>query len=265
MTNAHSIEPRAREPEVRMSAVGFRYAFAVACLLLLLAGCETEPPQPEPAPEPEPPALPAPEPEPDVEPLLEQARLAFEAHRLTTPEENSAYALYQEVLRLHPGNDRARRGLERIVERYVRFALDAVERGQFARARSMLARARLVDASHPAIEPTAQQLQLVENAARPRGARGPRRRPGRPAARPRRSRQELGLPGNHQRAVRCRGPLDLPPAQQRRRRRARSSQAGDRVAAIRRTRLPGPARMSGRFGIEFSPRASRVEWCAATE
>ena len=151
-----------------MTAAGFRWSLAVgiACTLLL-AGCETEPPAPTTAPEPEPPEMPPPAP-PDVEPLLEQARLAFEAHRMTTPPEDSAFALYQEALRLDPGNDDARRGLEKIVERYVRFALKAVERRQFARARSMLARARLVDANHPAIAPTEQQVYLVESARRDR-------------------------------------------------------------------------------------------------
>lgn len=152
-----------------MSAAGIRCLLAVAGLcVLLLAGCETEPPRPQPVPEPQAPAIPAPEPPPDVEPLLEEARLAFEALRLTTPEENSAYALYREVLRLDPENDHARRGIEKIVERYVRFALEAIDRRQFARARSMLARARLVDARHPAIEPTEQQMKLVENARRDR-------------------------------------------------------------------------------------------------
>lgn len=152
-----------------MPDAGFRYPLAVLGLcLLVLAGCESEPPRPAPEPEPEPVAPPAPEPLADVNPLLEQARRAFEAHRLTTPEADSAYSLYREVLRLDPGNDHARRGMEKIVERYVRFALEAVERRQFARARSMLARARLVDAGHPAIEPTAEQVKLVENAARDR-------------------------------------------------------------------------------------------------
>ncbi|MDE0064091.1 MAG: hypothetical protein OXP09_16800 [Gammaproteobacteria bacterium] len=152
-----------------MPHTGIRHALAVAGICLLaVAGCESEAPMPVPVPEPEPPAEPAPEPPPDVEPLLEQARLAFEAHRLTTPEQNSAYSLYRDVLRLDPENDHARRGIEKIVERYVRFALEAVERRQFARARSMLARARLVDAGHPAIEPTAQQIKLVEAAERDR-------------------------------------------------------------------------------------------------
>ena len=152
-----------------MSTARLRLPFALAgACFLLLPGCETEPLRPQPVTEPEPAASPAPEPVPDVEPLLERARLAFEAQRLTVPEENSALALYQEVLRLDPENDRARRGIEKIVERYVQFALEAIERRQFARARSMLARARLVDPGHPAIVPTGQQMQLVENARRDR-------------------------------------------------------------------------------------------------
>ena len=151
-----------------MSARGFRPSIALACIwVMVLSGCQTEQPPPETAPEPEPPPLPTPAP-PDVGPILEQARLAFEAHRMTSPAEHSAYALYQDVLRLDPDNDDARRGLEKIVERYVRFALEAIERRQFPRARSMLARARLVDATHPAIAPTEHQVRLVERAERDR-------------------------------------------------------------------------------------------------
>lgn len=151
-----------------MSADGFRPYFAlVAICTLLLAACQPQPPPPAAIPESEPPPPPAPV-KFDVEPLLEQARLAFEAHRLTAPPQNSAFALYQEVLRHDPENDGARRGLEKIVESYVRFALEAVDRYQYARARSMLARARLVDPHHPAIEPTEQQMRLVQNAQRDR-------------------------------------------------------------------------------------------------
>ncbi len=146
-----------------------RYLVTVAGVcVLLLAGCEMRPPEPEPAPEPETPATPAPEAVPIVDPLLEAAQVAFDELRLTTPPENSAFALYGEVLQLDPDNEDARRGMEKIVERYVRFALDAIERRQFARARTMLARARLVDSGHPAIEPTEEQMRLVENARRDR-------------------------------------------------------------------------------------------------
>ena len=146
--------------------IGLWLALAGICTLALV-GCQPEPPPPPSVPETAPPPPPAPV-KPDVEPLLEQARRAFDAHRLTTPEENSAFALYREALRLDPENDKARRGIEKIVERYVMFALQAVERQQLARARSMLARARLVDADHPAIAPTEQQLQLLQTARRQR-------------------------------------------------------------------------------------------------
>jgi len=140
----------------------WRWLVAAVCIVLV-AGCPTAPP--EPPPEPEPPAAPPPKPEPpDVTPWLERARIAFEELRLTTPPESSAFANYQEALRLDPGNEDARRGLEKIVERYVQFALGAIQRHQFARARTMLQRAQSVDANHPAIEPTLQQVRLVENA-----------------------------------------------------------------------------------------------------
>ncbi len=144
------------------------HGVAIGLIALLPAGCETVPPTPEPVAPPPEPASPAPPPPPDLDLLLRQARVAYDAHRLTTPAENSAYELYREVLRLDPDNDAARRGLEKIVERYIQFALDAVDRRQFSRARTMLKRARFVDANHPAIAPTEEQLQLIENARRDR-------------------------------------------------------------------------------------------------
>ena len=159
-----------REPGQRaLSPLSYhRVAVVFGLVVLLLAGCPSAPPQPEPAAPPPVPTAVAPAPPPNFDQLLERARIAFNAHRLTTPLENSAYALYQEALRLDPNNDDARRGLEKIVERYVEFVLDAVDRSQFARARTLLDRARFVDADHPAITPTEEQLQLVENATHER-------------------------------------------------------------------------------------------------
>ncbi|MCZ6659382.1 MAG: hypothetical protein O7C67_19015 [Gammaproteobacteria bacterium] len=98
--------------------------------------------------------------------LLDRARFAIGEDHLTFPEEGSAARLYEELLALDPDNDAAKRGLEQIVERYVELALTAADRRQFAQARSMLARARLVDAEHPAIEPTSEQLRLLMHAER---------------------------------------------------------------------------------------------------
>jgi len=100
--------------------------------------------------------------------MLDRANAALAADQLTYPEAGSAVSLYNEVLSYQPDNAEAQRGLERVVERYVQLALEAAERGHLARARSMLARARIVDAEHPAIEPTATQIQLLSDATRSR-------------------------------------------------------------------------------------------------
>ena len=131
-----------------------------------MEGCQTAPVAPaiEIPTEPEPvPADP-----PAVDELLEQAELALRNDQLTFPEAGSALVLFNEVLALDESNAVAKRGLERIVERYLELAERAAQRRQFARARSMLTRARLVDPEHPAIEPTASQVQLLANARRER-------------------------------------------------------------------------------------------------
>ena len=132
--------------------------------VVLMEGCQTAPVAPaiEIPTEPEPvPAAP-----PAVDELLDQAELALRNDQLTHPETGSALVLFNEVLALDESNAVAKRGLERIVERYLELAERAAQRRQFARSRSMLTRARLVDPEHPAIEPTASQVQLLANARR---------------------------------------------------------------------------------------------------
>ena len=151
-----------------MSACGFRLPVALACTwILLLSGCQTEQPPPEPVPEPEPPPVIAPA-APDVEPILEQARPRSRRTGLLLQSKTAPLPCTRRCCALIRATMPHDRGLEKIVERYVRFALEAIERRQFPRARSMLARARLVDETHPAIEPTEQQILLVENAERDR-------------------------------------------------------------------------------------------------
>ncbi|HEX7037717.1 MAG TPA: hypothetical protein VF210_18245 [Pseudomonadales bacterium] len=165
-------------------------AAAVCLLVLLCAGCQgllerlpggepgptpperpapepaAEPPSPEPAPEPAGrPELPAAE-QAAVERLLADAERAIANDHLTYPASGSALALYDRVMILDPGNDAARRGLERIVERYLELALSAAERRRFTEAEAMLNRARLVDPEHPGIDPTDVQVRLLAGAER---------------------------------------------------------------------------------------------------
>lgn len=153
-----------------------------AGLLAAVSGCEStaapptggkqQPPKSPPAPpEPAPTATPYRAPltekeQTEVRELLSRAGHAIEEDHLTYPSKGSALALYDKVVILDPDNDEARRGLERVVERYLELAESAAERRRFSNAHAMLDRARLVDPSHPGITPAAQRLALLERARR---------------------------------------------------------------------------------------------------
>lgn len=133
----------------------------------MLCGCQSPQPEREPA-APADPAGPILS-EADqrrVDDLLSRADAALAADHLSYPAKDSALNLLDAVLAIDPTSAPARRGLERIVERYVDLAERAAARGQVARARSMLDRARIVDPDHPAIGPTTARLQFLETAER---------------------------------------------------------------------------------------------------
>ncbi len=137
-----------------------------ALVALWLGGCAGPQPAPLPLPVEEPPTAPAKDTQ--IKPLLERADQYRRNDQLTTPASANAFATYQEVLAIDPDNQAAFRGLERIVERYVQLALRAAEQARYAHGRLMLDRARSVDPTHPAIEPTRQQLSFLARASRER-------------------------------------------------------------------------------------------------
>lgn len=138
----------------------------LAATLVLIAGCAaTDPDNDVPG------VLPAPQPAPDADAvalLLEAAADAFEHDRLITPPGDNAHDRLLAVLALDPDNPQATERLERIVERYLEFASRAAEQGHFARARSMLDRARIVQRDHPEIQPLEQRVILLAEAKRVR-------------------------------------------------------------------------------------------------
>ncbi|NKC00828.1 MAG: hypothetical protein GKR90_20350 [Pseudomonadales bacterium] len=132
-----------------------------------LQGCQTAPATPD-KPDPTPPTAPPPKSIDNAVlfPMLDAADQAIENDHLTYPPEGSAYAIFNEILAIDPDQEDAQRGLERIVEEYVALSMQALERRQFATARSMLTRARLINPMHPSIEPSAAQIRLIEEADR---------------------------------------------------------------------------------------------------
>lgn len=143
-------------------------ALALGATLVGLASCTTpRPPEAPAAAQASPPAAPA---RPAaataatnarLATLLESAGQALAADRLTTPPADSAFRYYSLALALVPDQAAARRGIERIVERYLELAVRAIDRRRWASARTMLARAATVDAEHPGIAPLRRQVAML--------------------------------------------------------------------------------------------------------
>jgi len=97
--------------------------------------------------------------------LLREAEGDLEALRLTTPPGDNAFERYRRVLEIEPGNARAERGLEAIVERYLELARDAVSARELADAERYVERAAEVLPEYPALAAMRETLRLARNTA----------------------------------------------------------------------------------------------------
>ena len=136
--------------------------------VLIAAGCVPAPPPPPTVPVAAPALPPAPPALADaaVEDALAAAERALAADRLLTPPDDCAHLHFSRALALAPNLPEARRGMERIVERYLALAHRAIDRENWRAAGTMLDRAAVVDAAHPGIEPVRRHLRLQANAER---------------------------------------------------------------------------------------------------
>ncbi|MEM7080260.1 MAG: hypothetical protein AAF513_16695 [Pseudomonadota bacterium] len=145
--------------------IKLRLATIFAGCLCFNTACQGPAPAPPP-PVPEPATVPDPVEYAWLYQRLDLADAAIERDQITYPREGSAYQIYREILTRYPDQADAIDGINTLVERYIDLALQALQRGALPRARSMLARARIIDAQHPGIEPTEQQIRLMSNAER---------------------------------------------------------------------------------------------------
>ena len=96
-----------------------------------------------------------------LEALLMRAEWALGRDRLTTPARDSAYGLFQEVLRLQPGNDQALSGLQQVAIRYIQLARTAVAHGKLTKASGYAAQARRIDPSNPLLVEFEKMYQVA--------------------------------------------------------------------------------------------------------
>lgn len=134
--------------------------------LLALGACQSQPEQQViyvPEPEPEVQAPPAPDADyirqqRMLADLLYSARNAVEDNRLMTPAGNNAYDLYQDVLRLDPGNAVALEGISEIARRYIGLADTALGKGQYDQAEALLGRSARIDSQSQALQQARARL-----------------------------------------------------------------------------------------------------------
>ena len=157
---------------MRNGAQRLKVAASGLALAAVVGACAVPVPEPPPAPPPQLPVEAAPvESKPAYDEdalraLLDAAERALADDRLLSPEDDNAVAYYQEAAALAPGHEMVAEGLERVVERYLALAAQAIERERWASARSMLDRARIVDGDHSGIAPLRRQVELLAAARR---------------------------------------------------------------------------------------------------
>ena len=95
--------------------------------------------------------------------ILYAALQALSEDRLLTPVDDNAHGRFKRVLAMDPKNELALEGLQDIVVRYLQLAGEAMNRGIFDEAETLLGRARFVDPSHPGIASAAEALRLEMN------------------------------------------------------------------------------------------------------
>ena len=101
--------------------------------------------------------------EANIQQLLSSADAAIEKNRLTTPADDNAFDRYTLILTLNPSNSGARAGINRIVEKYLAWALDNAERSDLKKARYFVSLADSIDPNHPNIKPVVNKINDQED------------------------------------------------------------------------------------------------------
>ena len=102
--------------------------------------------------------------EAEVARLLTAAEADLKARRLTSPAGNNAWDRYQQVLGIDPANPDAIRGMERVIESYMKLFGSAVKQEDFDKATGYLAKIGELHPDSPVLEEGEQHLQEAKQA-----------------------------------------------------------------------------------------------------
>jgi tetratricopeptide (TPR) repeat protein len=114
---------------------------------------------------------PTPTPDQEIAKLLAQAESWIRAGRLATPRGDNALDAFRAVLKLEPGNEVARQGVELIYWRYIELAKGAISARLFDKADAYLEQAEAILPREPAVQRVRGELLTAVQAADDRPAR----------------------------------------------------------------------------------------------
>ena len=101
----------------------------------------------------------------EMQRLLELAERRLAADRLMTPAGDNAVTHFRAVLGVDPENPQARRGLERIADRYGVLVRDAIDDGALRRADRLLGNLAAVAPRHADLERLRERVEMARQAA----------------------------------------------------------------------------------------------------
>ncbi len=88
----------------------------------------------------------------EIQELLAQAKALEQRNRLTLPKDNNAIAAYQHILDIQPENAEAIQGIERIKQKFIQQAKQAVSQSQWKNAQSNLLKAKQIEPGNNVVD-----------------------------------------------------------------------------------------------------------------
>ena len=102
----------------------------------------------------------------EAQSYLDRGLVALQNDRLLLPDSDNAFMWFSKALELLPNYQRALDGIERIAERYLQLATQAIASDAYGRARTFIDRARSILPEYPQIALVERQLERMRNAER---------------------------------------------------------------------------------------------------
>jgi len=131
--------------------------------------------------------------------LLQQCTEHFDANRLTTGPGGNALGCYQQVLSRDANNALAQAGLQKIEDKYIRWAEAAISSHQTNKATNLLQRLRQVNPSSSALSRLEVELQQLQKEPRPSSPSSDGDNTQRERSQPQNTQRERSQPQNTQR------------------------------------------------------------------